>query len=154
MHFQTYIQLDPAHRAQIRRLWNNEYPRDIHHANQDDTDMYLGGLRDSIHIFFEDNKGNVGAWLSHFYRDGHRNFVMIVDERYQGKGVGSMLLEKAKQITNELHGWIVPEDKYVRSDGKPYRSPEKFYIKNGFKVHKDITSHTHVLSAVKVIWNK
>ena len=49
-------------------------------------------------------------------------------------GIGSTLLDKAKELVDELYGVLVPIDIYERKDGKHYQSPLNFYLKNGFRL--------------------
>ena len=79
---------------------------------------------------------------------------MILDRDLQGKGLGSHLLDLAKEQEKELNGWVVDHDRDVKRDGTPYRSPVNFYLKNDFLIIADERLETEHLSTVKIQWRR
>ena len=145
MKFQDVDELNLKLKSEIRRLWNQEYPANIYHPTQKETDDYLIKLIDPRHTFVFGKEGEVVAWFVDFDRGGKRFFAMIVDECYQGQGIGSKLLELGMSRNAELNGWIVSDGEYKTKAGKPYASPRNFYRKNNFDFHIEIKSETHIL---------
>jgi hypothetical protein len=71
-----------------------------------------------------------------------------------GQGKGTLLLNKLKENEHKLCGWVVDHDNDRKQDGEPYKSPLKFYQKNGFAICSDVRLETEKRSAVKIIWEQ
>lgn len=136
----------------VYRLWNREYPKKLHHQSLQEFEAYLNNLKQIQHILVRSG-GAVIGWCFIFERDQENWFAMIVDHSHQGKGLGSKLLDKAKEITPELNGWVIDHNNEVRHDGEPYRSPLFFYLKNSFSWLPDDRLELDKLSAVKIRWS-
>lgn len=70
----------------------------------------------------------------------------------QGDGYGTRLLNLAKEKEPVLNGWVIDRNEGVKYNGKPYRSPLEFYLKNGFQTIPGIRLELATLSAVKIQW--
>jgi GNAT superfamily N-acetyltransferase len=136
----------------IFRLWNNEYPAQLAHAHMDELDKYLDKLGDQRHYFAFDRDNNILGWAFTFERENQKWFAIIVDRTTQGKGAGSLLLQKLMETATTLNGWVTDHYSYTRTDGSPYPSPLGFYEKYGFTVCNDTRLETEKLSAVKIAW--
>lgn len=146
--------LTTLQKLQIIDLWNDSYPVSIRHNGVESFDNYLAKLTDQNHILLLDKKDTVKAWFFDFIRENERWFAMIVSPELQGKGIGSRLLCLGKAFNKGLNGWTVYDTKYEKADGRPYRSPVDFYIKNGFKIHPEIVWETPVMNSMKITWKK
>lgn len=154
MHLSQSTYPNALQREAIIRLWNEEYPHQMGLSKPEDLDAYLNGLQNKQHFFLSGNDGYIHGWLLLFTRDGDTWFAMILDEATQGLGHGTALLNLAKKNVLKLHGWIVDHNRYTRLDGRPYRSPLDFYIKNQFRVHPASRLELQELSAVRITWTK
>lgn len=137
----------------IFRMWNNEYPAQLAYDSIEDLDVYLGNLHSAYHYFAVDIVGNIVGWAFSFVRESEKWFAIIVDSTLHKTGVGTMFLNRLKEKTMLLNGWLTDHDNYIRCDGTPYISPVGFYLKNGFTLHADIRLQTDQLSAAKITWN-
>jgi GNAT superfamily N-acetyltransferase len=146
--------LSPEQKSAIINLWNNEYPENIAYSDPVDFDNYLAALGNPRHtlILTEDHK--IIGWFVDFTREEEKWFAMIVDSSYQGKGLGSQLLTKAKEQNDELNGWATDHNNYKKRNGGVYKNPIEFYIKNGFSILSKTRLELEKLSAVKIKWRK
>ncbi len=145
--------LTPNEKVAIQQLWNNEYPVQLQGALEE-LEAYLAPLLNKLHLFAVDESDKIVAWAMMFDRDGERWFAIIVDRSTQGKGVGKLLLEQLQQNTDVLSGWVSDCDNYRIADGRAYRSPLPFYVKNGFNIVAGVRLETGNLSALKINWQK
>ena len=146
--------LTPSQKYDLCELWNNEYPAQLGYADMAAFDAYLAKLIEPVHFLVEDENGKIIGWYFHFFRDNGKWFVIILSSDIQGKGVGSVLLKKAKAKETELNGWVTDHNNYEKKNGEVYRSPIGFYKKNGFEVVKEERLELEVLSAVRIRWRK
>ncbi|MEE8825051.1 putative N-acetyltransferase YjaB [Lentilactobacillus sunkii] len=117
-----------AHSFIDPNYWKNYYDtvkQDIGHA-----EMFI----------FEDN-GHVAGFLG---MDGHYIAGLFVASEYRGQGIGTQLLESAKQTRSELTLSVYEKN----------ANAYKFYLKNGF--HETIHKLDRVTSefAVNMKWEK
>ncbi len=154
MKFIEKSSLEDSEIKRIRELWNSEYPSIISHSSFRDTSDYLNKLINPAHIFCLNEENEIMAWFCDFDRDDEHWFVMIIDSRFQNKGIGSEFLDRCKKKNELLNGWIVVEDAYELWDGRPYKSPLGFYLKNDFEAHYDVSSDSHKLKTIKVTWKR
>lgn len=145
-------QLDTADKEALRSLWNQEYPNTIRHQVSASLDKYLESLEQVEHFLLKGKKGELLAWFSAFIRDGKRWFGMIVDASLQGSGIGTALLARAQQRYDSLNGWVIDKEGFMRNDGKPYRNPLAFYLKNDFNPVPEERIDNRQLSAVRICW--
>ena len=145
-------QLSDQHKSGIYDIWNTEYPDHISYTTIADLETYLAGLKESYHFIIVNDYGGLMGWLVTFTREKERWFAMILHQELQGKGYGSRLLNAAKEREKALNGWVTDHDRDKKADGKPYRSPVDFYLKNGFEVLNDTRLEKGQLSTVKIRW--
>lgn len=139
--------LTPNQKAQILDLWNKEYPKDLSLAGVPALDEYLEKLSDK-HYLLVNEQDRILGWLIYFNRDGERCFAMILDPKVQGRGLGSALLNKAKEYNSELRGWVIETNEHVKIDGNHYKSPIGFYEKAGFEILRDIVSEKNGINGI------
>jgi GNAT superfamily N-acetyltransferase len=131
---------------QINSLWNQEYPARL----KDRFAILFEGACDYDHYIIEDNSGNVLAWAANFEKDNEVRFSIIVDNKQQGRGLGTLLVNRLKEELNDIYGWVVDRDDDKKVDGQNYRSPLLFYVKNGFEILSDQRIDNELLNAVKI----
>ncbi|GJM60740.1 GNAT family N-acetyltransferase [Persicobacter diffluens] len=145
--------LNSSEKKALFRLWNREYPSNLAYEKESGLEQYLDSLGQAHHCLVYDQKEIKGWWVD-FDREGERWFAMILDESIQGKGLGSVLIQKAKDTNDYLLGWVIDHANYRKRDGSRYRSPKDFYLKNGFSVLEEERLELDFLSAVKIKWHK
>ncbi|MEO9013155.1 MAG: GNAT family N-acetyltransferase, partial [Ginsengibacter sp.] len=143
-------QLSKIQKENILKIWNTEYPQFLTYNSTNDFENYLNKLENAEHYIAEDLKKSVG-WAVKFDRNNSKWFLIMVDSQSQGKSLGTKLMEQLKLEAIELNGWVVDAETYKKQDGKPYKSPIEFYIKNGFSITGE-RLEANILSAVKVKW--
>lgn len=146
--------LNKKQKKEIITIWNQEYPKKLELPTIIDFEEYLNGLKDKNHIIFTDETDAIKGWLVYFIREGEQWFAMLIDSSHQRKGLGSELLNMAKQRNMELNGWVIDNDREPRANGLLYKSPLGFYRKNGFKVFDDVKLAKKDISGIKIRWKK
>lgn len=149
-----YSHIDEWAKLQLLQLWNMEYPKLL---NMDEYrfNEYLNGLTDVQHYIIKDEPTeNIIAWGFSFLRLNEKWFGLILDHKYQNKGIGSLLLSQMKNDNTSLNGWVIIESNYLLSDNRKYKSPLLFYLKNDCKVDNDSTIFIHEMKAIKIYWIK
>ncbi|MEJ5052724.1 GNAT family N-acetyltransferase [Sphingobacterium sp. MYb382] len=141
-------------KAQIIMLWNNEYPEKLAYKSRDDFENYLDKLSSVAHYLLVSDAGEVYAWAITFNRDQERWFAIIISEKHHGKGIGTQLLNKLKEDEVLLNSWGIDHAMDKKMNGKPYKTPLEFYLKNGFKVCAETRLESSIISAIKVQWIK
>lgn len=144
------MSLDPIQKKRIMNIWNNEYPKLLSHETLFDFENFLTKLENTEHYLAEIDNEIVG-WIVTFQRNEENWFVILVDSKKQGKGIGTELLSIAKYNCIDLNGWAIDLDDYKKSNGQAYHSPIGFYQKMGFEV-TDERLDDEKLSAVKIKW--
>lgn len=146
-------QLDYKQQEFIRtQLWNQEYPKCIQLQSNQAFLEYLFPLEDKRHSMVIENEKIIG-WLMDFIRDNQRYFAMIVSAKHQGKGIGSRLLNAAKNQNTTLTGWVIEEHQLMKkSNGNYYKPPFAFYEKHDFLIMKDIQLKIPQFSMVQIKW--
>jgi GNAT superfamily N-acetyltransferase len=138
----------------LRELWNEEYPARLHLKNNEDFDLYLNGLSNTKHYLLFGDSNKINGWAFTFLREGENWFAIILDHQIQGKGNGSLLINKLKKNNMSLNGWVVDHENEVKQNEKYYRSPMPFYIKNGFTILTEIRIENEKMSCVKINWRR
>ncbi len=131
-------------------LWNNEYPVQLCYQALSDLDEYLLSLSEPTHYLITNKNNYTVGWAVAFDRDNERWFAIIVDNKSQGKGYGTQLLNMLKKDNSQLNGWVTDHNDYKKSNGNLYPSPLAFYTKNGFELLANERLETENLSAVKI----
>jgi GNAT superfamily N-acetyltransferase len=135
---------------QINHLWNLEYPLNLNGR----FPILLNDVQNFQHYLLEDENKNILAWAVYFEKDGEIRFSIIVDELYQGKGLGKLLIQQLKTDLDEFYGWVIDRDGDLKSNEQPYQSPLGFYPKLGFEILEDQRIDSEMLQAVKIHWNE
>ena len=138
----------------IIRLWNAEYPAQLAYNSVKDFNDFLSKLGEPIHFLLFDEVENLKGWLASFTRNGEIWFSMIVDTSIQKKGFGTRLLNEVKKFEDEINGWAVADDKYLKNNGEKYLSPIEFYRKNNFEILTGEKLENEKISAIKIKWKK
>jgi GNAT superfamily N-acetyltransferase len=152
MNIVTTHRLTRQQKERIFRLWNAEYPDNLSFQTLAELEHYLQSLP-GITYFFLLNEGKaMEGWAMTFMRDHETWFAITIDQKVQGKGKGSALLNKLKEVAGSIHGWVIDHNNDIKLNGEPYLSPLAFYQKNGFVVCNDSRLELPFLSAVKISW--
>lgn len=138
---------------QLRELWNAEYPKTLQYSNVADFQTYISGLESVKHSLVREGD-KLMAWYFDFERTGSRWFGLVISEDYQGSGLGTTMLNKAKEEHEELNGWVILSSNLQKSDGGFYLSPLKFYEKSGFETLEQSTLDVKDIEVVHVRWSK
>lgn len=154
MEFIQRSSLSESEKLEILELWNNEYPEKLSYQSKEEFDEYLNKLTEPCHILLKDPAKKIRGWYFDFIRENERWFAIILDSGIHGKGLGTKILELAKQKESELNGWVIDHDREKRKNGKVYHSPLDFYLKNGFKMLTKSRLEMDKISAVKIKWRK
>ena len=137
--------LSESQYQQIHDLWNEEFPIQL----KDRFGLLLNGVRNYHHYIIEEND-RVLAWAVEFEKDNETRFSILVRKEYQGKGWGSMLLDRLKQDLGEFFGWVIDHGDDIKQNGEVYTSPLSFYTHRGFEVLRDQRIDSEMIRAVKI----
>lgn len=153
MKITTNNRLDLEQKRQILQLWNNEYPEKLAYKNLEGFENYLEKLHNVNHFLLTDNE-KIHGWVITFMRDSEIWFAIILSGNIHGEGWGTKMLNELKQNKTELNDWVIDHNNDKKINGKFYKSPLEFYLKNEFKVLSDIRLELEIMSAVKIKWTK
>ena len=64
------------------------------------------------------------------------------------------MLNKLKFDEATLNGWVIDHPHDKKRNGKRYKSPLEFYLKNGFILIPETRLQLETISAVKINWTK
>lgn len=154
MRFIKKKNLTLSQKQEIFELWNNEYPQDLRYKDISELHEYLKKLKDQNHILLMDENDKIKGWYSDFFRDNKRWFLAILSSDTQGRKLGTQIIKMAKEVNEELNGWVINSDNYIKGNGQFYKSPTDFYRKQGFQILEDIKLKTDQISAIKIKWSK
>ncbi len=154
MRFIKRKKLTSGQKQEIFELWNNEYPRNLKYNDIAELDEYLSKLEDQNHILLIDDNGKIEGWYSDFIRDQERWFLAILNSKIQGKKFGTQILNMAKEANEELNGWVINSDNFIKTNGQFYKSPTDFYKKQDFQILEETKLETDRISAIKIKWSK
>ncbi len=146
--------LDYDEKLRVFELWNNEYPEQLVYNSIEEFEEYLGNLIDQNHALMINSQGGIVGWYFDFVREEQRNFAIILDSEYHGKGYGTKLIGYAKEKHKELNGWVVSHNDYKKMNGDNYISPLEFYLKNGFEVLEKERLKSNKITAIKIKWKR
>lgn len=141
-----------AEKEIIFRLWNKEYPEKLCFKTIPDLENYLVTLANAEYYFLKNTAGEIEGWAITFMRENEKWFTLTVSIEAQGRGKGTSLLDKLKENSENLNGWVIDHNNDVKQNGEPYKSPLVFYQKNNFLICTEIRLEIPVLSAVKITW--
>lgn len=154
MEFKTCSFLSDSEKLEILELWNNEYPEKLAYKSKEEFNEYLKNLAEQSHIILIDSDKKIKGWYVDFKRDHQKWFAILLNSKIQGKGIGTKILELAKQKENELYGWVIDNNSQKKKNGTFYKSPLNFYLKNGFEIIAEDRLELDKISAVKIRWKK
>jgi len=146
--------LSKSQKQEICDLWNNEYPEKLNYRNLADFENYLKNLSKQSHIIMVNKDQNIKGWYFDFIRESEKWFAIILDSKFQGKGLGIKMLNLAKEKESELNGWVIDHSNDKKQNGEIYESPLSFYLKNGFELLMKNRLEHEKISAVKIKWKK
>lgn len=146
--------LNENEKLQISNLWNNEYPITLSFSDSLGFESYLNSLLETVHYIMKDDNQTILAWSCKFTRDHEKWFAIILDQKIQGLGKGTEILNVLKTNESQLNAWVIEKEIYVKQNGEIYKSPLHFYLKNSFEICSEIRIENEKLSAVKIIWKK
>jgi len=146
--------LSETEKLEILELWNNEYPEKLSYKSKREFDDYLNNLNEQSHILLIDSDRKIKGWYFDFIRDHRKWFAIILDSKIHGNGFGTQILNMAKEKESELNGWVIDHNRDKKRNGEFYKSPLKFYLKNGFKKLSKNRLELDKISAVKIKWTK
>ena len=154
MEFIKRSSLSVSEKLEVFELWNNEYPEKLSYKEKGEFDTYLKALKEQSHILLVDINKKIKGWYFDFKRENEKWFAIILDSEIHGKGLGTKILELAKEKENELNGWVIDHNRDKKKNGELYNSPLNFYLKNGFE--KSVIDRLELknISAVKIKWRK
>lgn len=148
------LELNKAQKNHIFKLRNQESPVNLVYPTlnyfESYLDMYSKG--NPIHLLIYNESRELVGWLFLYDKYGERWFVLVLDQKIQGQGYGSQLLNRAKSYGQDLAGWVIDHGNDVLTNGEPYKAPTGFYLKNGFQILNDLRLENDKLSAVKILW--
>jgi len=156
-HKVTFIylsELSKPDRQEVLYLWNNEYPEKLNFRTLKKFENYLENLDDQFHILIINENQKIKGWYFNFIREGEKWFAIILESNYHGNGLGTKILNLAKEKESQLYGWVIDRNSYRKKNGETYNSPLKFYLKNGFEKCDNTRLEVEKLSAVKIKWTK
>lgn len=154
MEFTKQHELSEEDKKEILNLWNQEYPEKLNYQTLLEFEKYLEQLTEQFHILMKSNDQKIKGWYFDFIRENEKWFGIIIDSKLHGKGFGTKLLNLAKEKESELNGWVIDKQDDKRKNGKSYKSPLNFYLKNGFKKLDNNRLELEKISAVKIKWKK
>lgn len=154
MEFIYQIELSKTDKKEILNLWNDEYPEKLNYQTLSEFENYLEDLAEQSHILIRNENQKIKGWYFDFIRENEKWFAIILNSKFQGKGLGTKILNLAKEKESELNGWVIDNTNDRKKNGELYKSPLNFYLKNGFdKIDKE-RLELKKLSAVKIKWKK
>jgi GNAT superfamily N-acetyltransferase len=144
--------LTEAEQRQLHALWNNEYPALFNYQAFEDFQNYILSLQDVNHYCIKHSSEEIIAWASDFMREDERWFGVIVRSDHQRSGLGAYLMQHLKAKNPALSGWMIDNNRELKSDGTYYQSPHLFYRLQDFEFHPDEHMGFDRISAIKITW--
>jgi hypothetical protein len=135
-------------------LWHNEYPTNLKYIAFSEFENYLKKLNNVTHFILLSEKNHIQGWAYSFSRDKERWFAILLDNKIQKTGYGTILLNKLKSVESKLNGWVIDHNNDIKKNGESYLSPLDFYLKNGFTINANKRLDTDSLSSVQIEWVK
>ncbi|XHP75299.1 hypothetical protein KCTC52924_03065 [Arenibacter antarcticus] len=147
-------QLSKTDKIEILNLWNREYPEKLNYQTLAEFDHYLINKTEQSHILMIDESQEITGWYFAFKRDNDKWFTLIIDSKLHGRGFGTKVLNLAKEKETELNGWVIDHSNDRKKNGEIYKSPLRFYLKNGFKKLEENRLELDKITAVRIKWSK
>ncbi|MEL4309137.1 GNAT family N-acetyltransferase [Joostella sp. CR20] len=152
--FINQIELSKTDKEEILNLWNAESPEKLNYQTLLEFENYLENLTEQSHILMKSESQSIKGWYFDFIRKNEKWFAIILDSKFHGKGLGTKILNLAKEKESELNGWVIDNHNDRKKNGELYKSPLNFYLKNGFEKLDKERLELEKLSAVKIKWKK
>lgn len=152
MRIETTKNLSNEQKETITQLWNAEYPEQLNFSGVTGFEEFLQSVSNPLHFLLLSENEELKGWLMTFTRENERWFSIIVDGKEKQKGYGTQLLDELKRNENEICGWAIEHNNYLKKNGESYRSPIGFYQKKGFEILIDVRLEKEDFSAVKIKW--
>ncbi|MFN4764171.1 GNAT family N-acetyltransferase [Gillisia sp. Q332] len=111
-------------------------------------------LKDQNYSILIDGNDKIKGWHFDFVRGNERWFLTILSSGTQGRKLGKQIIIKAEEANEELNGWVIDSDNYIKADGEFYKTPTEFYRKQGFQILENIKLDSEQISAIKIKWSK
>ena len=128
----------------VMQIWQNEniqahnfIPKEYWESNYEYVKKLLPNSE--IYVYIENDKIEGFIGINEDYIEG-----IFVNSNYQNKGIGTALLNKAKEGKEELTLNVYEKN----------REAIKFYEKNGFKIVKEAVDKENNEKEFRMIWNK
>ena len=128
----------------VMQIWQNEniqahnfIPKEYWESNYEYVKKLLP--KSEIYVYIENDKIKGFIGINENYIEG-----IFVNSNYQKKGIGTALLNKAKEEKEELTLNVYEKN----------RKAIKFYEKNGFKIVKEAVDKENNEKEFRMIWNK
>lgn len=135
-------------------MWNNEYPEKLNYQTLAEFENYFENLKEQSHILMTNENQTIRGWYFDFIRENEKWFAIILDSKLHGKGFGTKILNLAKEKETGLNGWVIDNSNDRNKNGKLYKSPLNFYLKNRFEKLAENRLELEKISAVKIKWTK
>ena len=149
--FIKQTELSKTDKKEILNLWNYEYPEKLNYQTLSEFENYLDNLTEQSHILMRNENQSIKGWYFDFIRENEKWFAIILDSKFHEKGLGTKILNLAKEKESELNGWVI-DNNDKKKNGELYKSPLSFYLKNGFKKFDKERLELEKLSAIKIKW--
>ena len=128
----------------VMQIWQNEnikahnfIPKEYWESNYEYVKKLLP--KSEIYVYIENDKIEGFIGINEDYIEG-----IFVNSNYQNKGIGTALLNKAKEGKEELTLNVYEKN----------RKAIKFYEKNGFKIVKEAVDKETNEKEYRMLWNK
>ena len=154
MRIETAADLTVGQKEIVTRLWNAEYPKQLNYGGVAEFEKFLNGISNRRHFLLFDENKKIKGWLVTFTRENEHWFSIIIDNSEQKKGYGTTLLNELKKYENDINGWVIERDDYLKCSGEKYPSPIEFYRKNGFLILPGVRLEKDDFYAIKINWKK
>ncbi len=146
--------LSEKEKQEITTLWNTVFPATLGFENINAFDVFFAGVENVMFALAINSADRLVGCFIAFWRNNQQFFSILIADEAQGKGLGTQLLQQAKEKHQELNGWMVDVAGYKRKDGSAYQSPEAFYIKHGFEILKTDRWDNEKVKSVKIRWRR
>lgn len=146
--------LSKLEKRELLELWNTEYPEKLQFQTVLDFDSYLNNLTELSHFLLIDPNRRVKGWYFNFKRENEKWFAILLNTEIQGRGMGSQIINRAKEQEKQLNGWVIDHGSDKKRNGELYKSPIEFYMKNGFNKVPTERLELDKISAVKIQWTR
>ena len=154
MEYINQTELSKADKKEILNLWNDQYPKKMNYKSLLEFENYLENLNEQSHILMRNKNQKIKGWYFDFIRENEKWFAIILDSKFHRKGLGTKILNLAKEKESELNGWVIESSNVRKKNGELYKSPLNFYLRNEFEKFENEKLEFEKLSAVKIKWRK